>query len=172
MSEETTQKKSSSYTYWKRDIPDAHLLPSSVPQQLSHSSSEESIGNSRTTSAGLVSAWNQGTTYEERNVTARAETYLKQIAGERDIDGTAGSLVSVDGEIHAVHVRGKVRIGYEIRELKLKAGESEIEIEDLDSTDKDGFRISNTGGIDRAKVKGFVEKLMEDLCSKLLSENA
>ena len=172
MTEESTQKKSAGYTYWKRDIPDAHLLPSSTPQPLAHSASEESIGNTRTSSAGLVSAWNQGTTYEERDVTARAKSLLSQLVEEIGETGSLFQFDSMDGEIHAIHVRGKVRIGYEIHKLKLKVDEeSIIEIDDLDSTDREGFRVRQDGGLERVKVKELIVKLMDDLCTKLLSDN-
>lgn len=165
-------KKNTGYTYWKREIPDAHLLPSSEPQKLQHSESEESIGNTRTSSGGLVSAWNQGTTYEEKDITQRAKKLLGDFICERDIDGTDLDLKSLSGEIHAVHARGKVRIGYEIQELKLSSEKDGcIEIEDIDSTDPEGFTIRDDGGFGKAKVKEFVTKLMSDLCAKLLTDN-
>jgi hypothetical protein len=172
MSEESADKrKSGGYTYWKRDIPDAHLLPSSEPQKLGHSASEESLGTSRTSSVGLVSAWNAGTTYEEKDITQRAKKLLEDMVCERDLDASDVELKTCTGEFHAVHVRGKVRIGYEIHKLELSTDQSSvIQIEDIDSTDPEGFSISSSGGVESSKIKTFVIKLMNDLCNKLLTE--
>ena len=165
-------KKATGYTYWKREIPDAHLLPSAEPQKIHHSESEESIANTRTSSGGLVSAWNQGTTYEERDITQRAKKILGDLVCEGDIDGNDLELKTLTGEIHAIHVRGKVRIGYEIHKLKLSTSkDTSIEIDDIDSTDPECFIIQNGADLGREKVKEFVSKLMTDLCAKLLTEN-
>lgn len=174
MSEDSSNlKKSTGYTYWKREIPDAHLLPSSEPQKLTHSASEESIGNNRTSSGGLVSAWNAGTTYEEKDITQRAKKVLGDMVCERELEGVELELKTLKGEIHAVHARGKVRIGYEIQKLKFSTDNGkDIEVEDVDSTDPEGFAIVDDAGLSKPKVKVFVSKLMNDLCDKLLTDNA
>ncbi len=119
-----------------------------------------------------MSAWNQGTTYEEKDITQRAKRLLGDLICERDIDGADVDLQSMSGEIHAVHARGKLRIGYEIHELKLSSDKGpSIEVHDIDSTDPEGFSVQEDGGFGKAKVKEFVTKLMADLCAKLLTDN-
>jgi hypothetical protein len=168
---ESPESRKSGYTYWKRDIPDAHLLPSSEPQMISHSSSEENIANTRTSSSGLVSAWNAGTTYEEKDITERAKKVLTELVSQRSVEGVGLEVKKIKGEIHAVHARGKVRIGYEIETLELSTDDGKtIEIDDLDSTDPEGFSVNQAGGLNKAKVKTFVVELMSDLSGKLLTD--
>lgn len=172
MSEETPEKKNTGYTYWKRDIPDAHLLPSSAPRQIPHSNSEESLsGANRTSSSGLVSAWNAGTTYEEKNVTERAKKVLSDILSERDLLGNFFTVCNLKGEVHAHHVRGKVKIGFEISELELSADSAiKLKIAALDSTDLDEFTVDTEMAGNAKEVRHFVVQLMNDMCSTLLTE--
>lgn len=171
MSEESPESRKTGYTYWKRDIPDAHLLPSSEPQKITHSSSEENLANSRTSSSGLVSAWNAGTTFEEKDITERAKKVLSELVSSRAVDGVTMEVKNVKGEIHAVFARGKVRIGYELETLELSTDEGKtVTIEDLDSTDPEGFSLKQSVGLNKSKVKAFVVELMADLSARLLTD--
>ena len=172
MSDTSPEKKNTGYTYWKRDIPDAHVLPSSAPRRIEHSSSEESLDvTNRTSSGGLVSAWNAGTTYEEKNITERAKKVLGELLASRKVMGHTLDIKEINGEVHAHCVRGKVKIGYEIHSLKLCSDEDKIiEIDDLDSTDPDGFSLLQTGGLTKSQLKEFIVELMNDVCNKLLTE--
>ena len=172
MSDESPENKKSGYTYWKRNIADAHVLPSCAPKKIEHSSSEESLSTAnRTSSGGLKSAWNAGTTYEEKNITDRAKRLLEELVAATGLDNETFTVKKVKGEIHAHCVRGKVKIGYEIETLKLSGGEGKtISVEDLDSTDPSGFIMRKDGGFGQQRASAFVAQLMNDLCSKLLSE--
>jgi hypothetical protein len=172
MPETSSEKKNTGYTYWKREIPDSHILPSSAPRRIEHSSSEESLdAANRTSSGGLVSAWNAGTTYEEKNITDRAQKTLNQVLGQRMISGLSFRIKEMKGEVHAHCVRGKVKIGYEIQSLALISEDEKIvEVDDLDSTDPEGFSLPQTGGIPKPQLKEFVVELMNDVCNKLLTE--
>lgn len=172
MSEDTSEKKNTGYTYWKREIPDAHLLPSSAPQKIPHSSSEESLLKAnRTSSSGLVSAWNAGTTYEEKNITEKAKSVVTDILLSKSfVESNRFEIGNWKGEVHAHHVRGKVKIGYELSELDLTSDEKEIKIRDIDSTDPEGFSVDSDGGFGKGKIKALVVQLMNDMCSTLLAE--
>lgn len=172
MSEASGETKNTGYAYWKRDIPDAHVLPSSVPKRIEHSSSEESLGASnRTSSGGLKSAWNAGTTYEEKNITDRAKKLLSEIIAERKLEGAVLEVSEIKGDIHAHCVRGKVKIGYEIESLELTSDDDvNIQIDDLDSTDPDGFSVVKSGKYSQNSVKTFLVELMSDLSARLLAE--
>jgi hypothetical protein len=171
MPEETVEKRNTGYTYWKRDIVDAHLLPSSIPQKISHSSSEESLSaGNRTSSSGLVSAWNAGTTYEEKNITERAKKILAELLLKRFVANQVLTMTNLKGEVHAHHVRGKVKIGYEISELDLCASDGrKAEVKDVDSTDVQGLSIKSDGGFGKSELRAFVVQLMNDMCSTLLT---
>lgn len=162
MCDSEEKRKSGGYTYWKREIPDAHLLPSSEPQKLAHSPSEESL--SKTASSGLVSAWNAGTTYEEKDITARARKSFEEAVCMAPFEGRTVSVEKFDGEVHAVHVRGKVRIGYEIHSLELKVGEDTVKVKDLDSTDPEGFQVSGP-----AEFKKYITQITTAVVNKLLT---
>ena len=168
MSEETSEgSKRAGYTYWKRNIDDAHVLPSCEPREIPHSSSEESLGN-RTSS--LASKWNSGTTYEEKDITERAKNVLISLISEsRYMDQKYECEKGFStGEVHAHIVRGKAKIGYEIESLEIKVvGKGIIEIEDLDSTDPAGFIVKADAIGD---ARNFVTQLMNDMSKRLLTE--
>jgi hypothetical protein len=163
------ENRKTGYTYWKRDIADSHLLPSCEPRKIEHSSSEESI-NSRTASVGgtLVSRWNSGTTYEEKNITERAKRLLNELIPRIKLNGKPLKLKSISGEVHAHIVRGKPKIGYEITSMDLQVdGGDVISVEDIDSTDPEGFTVNCN---EQRKIRDLITKLMKDMTEKLLSE--
>jgi hypothetical protein len=146
-------------------------LPCGGGKRIEHSSSEESLGASnRTSSGGLKSAWNAGTTYEEKNITDRAKKLLSEIIAEINLEGAVLEVSDIKGEIHAHCVRGKVKIGYEIESLELTSDDDvTLQIDDLDSTDPEGFSVVTSGKYSQKSVKKFVE-LMSDLSARLLAE--
>ena len=179
------EKTNTGYTYWKRQIPDAHVLPSCEPKKIEHSSSEESlVGRSSSDGANLISRWNAGTTYEEKNVTDRAKRILMSLISEIShgnirFQPNGPEADFCKGEVHAHVVRGKVKIGYELSEMRISmkgkdgSGCGSIDVEDLDSTDPTGFTLTVVGGkgdILKSEARALAVKLMEDLCNKLLSE--
>jgi hypothetical protein len=178
--ESTREKKNTGYTYWKREIADSHLLPSSEPRRIEHSSSEESL---KATSSGqsLVSRWNSGTTYEEKNVTDRAYRILADILSqlpmiedyEFDIKSPSKCF---KGEVHAHAVRGKPRIGYEFESITLTMSSDstdniDVEILDVDSTDPDGFSIkfSSSSFLHSQTVKQHLKKHITDAMSEMVN---
>jgi len=165
MSSQTEQStRNSGYTYWKRDIADSHLIPNCEPKRIEHSSSEESLQ-----SGYLASRWNSGTTYEEKNITDRARRILTDLIHASDLSGEPLSFSNMKGEVHAHIVRGKPKIGYEIETLTIHLPDEEvILIEDIDSTDPDGFKI--TAKKNEGELKNLITKLMKDMTNKLLSE--
>jgi hypothetical protein len=178
--ESTGDKKNTGYTYWKREISDSHLLPSSEPRRIEHSSSEESL---KATSSGqsLVSRWNSGTTYEEKNVTDRATRILADIlSGLPMIEDYEFEIKNPSkyfkGEVHAHAVRGKPRIGYEFESLTLTMSSDsnetiDVEILDVDSTDPDGFSItfSPTTFPHSQTVKKLLKKHITDAMSEMVN---
>lgn len=174
----TSEERGKGYTYWKREIPDAHVLPSCVPQKIDKSSSEESLVDSFGEKK-LMSRWNSGTTYEERNITERAKKMLILLISEIEHPRLVFTQSTFSGEVHAHAVRGKVKIGYELTELNLKmktkAGDScgSIQLEDLDSTDPEAFIITlvdGKGDILKSEAKTLVIQLMDNMCTRLLAE--
>ena len=126
--------------------------------------------SNRTSSGGLKSAWNAGTTYEEKNITDRAKKLLSEIIAEINLEGAVLEVSDIKGEIHAHCVRGKVKIGYEIESLELTSDDDvTLQIDDLDSTDPEGFSVVTSGKYSQKSVKKFVE-LMSDLSARLLAE--
>ena len=178
--ETTASKKNTGYTYWKRDIADSHLLPSSEPKRIEHSSSEESL---QATSSGqsLLSRWNSGTTYEEKNITDRATRILADIlASIPKVEGYSFEVSKspskfYKGEVHAHAVRGKPRIGYEFESLSLLMtsdveDDVDVEIIDVDSTDPDGFEIkfSKSNFPHSASVRNHLKKHIKDAMSEMV----
>lgn len=173
MSEE---KSSSGYTYWKREIPDSHVLPSCEPKRIEQSSSEEDVNLRSLSTGSLASKWNAGTTYEEKDITARAKRVLADLISSATLKGHAVTLGSDEsvfskGEVHAHIVRGKAKIGYEIETLELcVATVGTLTIQDLDSTDPSGFEIKRVPRhLPEADIRHYVTSLMNDMCMKLLS---
>jgi len=178
---ETTQsKKNTGYTYWKRDIADSHLLPSSEPKRIEHSSSEESLKATSSGQQSLLSRWNSGTTYEEKNITDRATRILAELLSKiPSVDEYDFELKDkkkfYKGEVHAHAVRGKPRIGYEFESLELvmssdKHDDIDVEIIDVDSTDPEGFSIkfSTSGFPHAAAVKKHLTKHITDTMSEMV----
>jgi hypothetical protein len=178
--EATSSKKNIGYTYWKREIADSHLLPSSEPKRIEHSSSEESL-NAASSGQSLLSRWNSGTTYEEKNVTERATRILGEILSKiPSVDNYDFELKSESkfykGEVHAHAVRGKPRIGYEFESLTLVMASDnhdniDVEILDVDSTDPDGFSIkfSTTKFPHATAVKKHLTKHITDAMSEMVN---
>jgi len=178
--EATSSKKNTGYTYWKREIADSHLLPSSEPKRIEHSSSEESL-NATSSGQSLLSRWNSGTTYEEKNVTERATRILGEILSKiPSVDNYDFELKSdtkfYKGEVHAHAVRGKPRIGYEFESLTLVMASDnhdniDVEILDVDSTDPDGFSIkfSTTKFPHATAVKKHLTKHITDAMSEMVN---
>lgn len=174
MSEETT---SAGYTYWKREIPDSHLLPDCAPKPIERSSSEESLHNRTVSSGSLASKWNAGTTYEEKDITARAKKVLSEIIlsvpfGTHSVQPVSSETIFSTGEVHAHIVRGKAKIGYEIETLELRIGDKDtVVVYDLDSTDAAGFgfkKVPRT--LKESELRTYVTNLMRSMCDRLLSE--
>ncbi len=169
MSEE--KANSSGYTYWKRAIPDSHVLPSCEPKRIEQSGSEED------TTGSLASKWNSGSTYEEKDITARAKRVLSDLIscthlkGHAVVPGVETDIFS-KGEVHAHIVRGKAKIGYEIEELALEvASVGTVTIQDLDSTDPSGYEIRKVPRhLPESDIRHYVGNLMNEMCVRLLSE--
>ena len=166
---------SNGYTYWKRDIADAHVLPSCEPRKIEHSSSEESLARG----SSMMSRWNSGTTYEEKNVTERSRNILSTLLGQLEHPKLKYSLSTFEGEVHAHAIRGKVKIGYELTQLCVNIVDDSsspcgsIQVEDLDSTDPDAFiltLVNGKGDLLKSEARNLITKLIQDMCTRLLSE--
>lgn len=85
------------------------------------SSSAASAAASASTSSSGASAWNTGNTWEERDLSKWAATFLKQrLVGIRttDHDIEISEVSTVTGDASILYVRGKKRCGFD---LKVKA---------------------------------------------------
>jgi len=110
-----TKKGGHGYTYWKRNIPDAHLLPSCEPQKISPpevSAYEYKRG---------PSLWNSsGATWEERDcwrtVKESLNRYLTDLtfysAGDDFL--RIASIKECTGEATLCYVRRRGRLGFDI----------------------------------------------------------
>jgi len=111
---------SSGYTYWKREIPDAHLLPSSEPKRIASGESSDTGSNVR--KAG-PSPWNaSGTTWEEKNCWVAVKERLTNVltsatihVGEGNDSIAITSVKECEGEATMCYVRGKGRLGYDFK---------------------------------------------------------
>mmetsp|Transcript_59021 Transcript_59021/g.172786 ORF Transcript_59021/g.172786 Transcript_59021/m.172786 type:complete len:190 (+) Transcript_59021:63-632(+) len=139
------------YTYWKRDIDDAHVLPDNKPQKL------EATAQVETSSTG--SRWNAAGTWEEKNVSAAAREELERILSEEWLllEGENTRVCSckavVTGESQAFNIRGRSRLGFEFQVKVSWKGSFEgedvsgdFEIPELDSSDIDGVEIRDKSG--------------------------
>ncbi|CAJ1375386.1 unnamed protein product [Effrenium voratum] len=146
---EDDASKKSGYTYWKRDIDDAHVLPDNRPQKLEGETTKE------TPKDAVGSSWNSAGTWEEKDTTAPARAELEKILTDEtfallDADGNKviGCTATITGDSQAYHIRGRPRLGFEFQ-VKLswkgsfegKEVSGDLDIQDLDSSDLDGFDI-------------------------------
>eukprot|EP00929_Paragymnodinium_shiwhaense_P110225 TRINITY_DN7704_c0_g1_i4.p1 TRINITY_DN7704_c0_g1~~TRINITY_DN7704_c0_g1_i4.p1 ORF type:complete len:199 (+),score=60.78 TRINITY_DN7704_c0_g1_i4:109-705(+) len=153
--------------YWKREINDAHVLGDNKPQKLDGAEATKAPDASPANAIG--SMWNKAGTWEEKEIGAQARPALEQIFTREGFyllrgEGTELTVKSatVTGDAQAFHIRGRPRIGFELK-VRLKwAGtfegadvDGDLEIPELDSSDLDGFelRLTPKGGDDAAKKK-------------------
>mmetsp|Transcript_23970 Transcript_23970/g.44032 ORF Transcript_23970/g.44032 Transcript_23970/m.44032 type:complete len:193 (+) Transcript_23970:90-668(+) len=148
----TDETKKSGYTYWKRDIQDAHVLPDNKPQPV-----DGNAPGDLPSKAPSGSKWNSAGTYEEKDVSTKACKLFEEILCEDCIillgqaDGQTklqASSATVTGNAQNLHVRGTPRLGFEFKiNLSWKGtfeGEEvkgELTIDDLDSSMMDDFEI-------------------------------
>ncbi|CAK9113579.1 unnamed protein product [Durusdinium trenchii] len=154
-SKEETDKKGG-YTYWKRDIDDAHLLPDTRPQKI------------------------DGATQQ----ILTDESFALLDEGGNKVQGFNAT---VTGDSQAYHIRGRSRLGYEFK-VKLswkgsfggKEVSGELDIQDLDSSDLDGFDVrpkpknADSKSAAEALKKGArpaVKKAAEMLSQRLLARS-
>ncbi|CEM24134.1 unnamed protein product [Vitrella brassicaformis CCMP3155] len=106
------------YTYWKRDIPDAHLLPPTAPQRLDAPLQPPHDVGQRSVSAPSV--WNQAGTWEEKNVSTRVNKRLEGCfrGGHCLMDRPEGRVTTTkatcSGDSTLCMVRGRIRLGYDL----------------------------------------------------------
>mmetsp|Transcript_86700 Transcript_86700/g.250398 ORF Transcript_86700/g.250398 Transcript_86700/m.250398 type:complete len:197 (+) Transcript_86700:118-708(+) len=149
----------SGYTYWKRDIGDAHVLPDSTPKKLDDEAAEQRIKAEPPRASSVGSSWNAAGTWEEKDMSAAARAELERILSDESFvllegDGTkvVACKATVTGDSQAYNIRGRPRLGFE---FKVKCswkgtfeGEEvsgEFQIPEFDSSDLDGAEIRPTG---------------------------
>mmetsp|Transcript_40705 Transcript_40705/g.64021 ORF Transcript_40705/g.64021 Transcript_40705/m.64021 type:complete len:191 (+) Transcript_40705:53-625(+) len=152
MADKEEAEKKGGYTYWKRDIDDAHLLPDNRPQKLDEGGATAAQDAPKD---AVGSSWNSAGTWEEKDMSVTARAELEKILTDEsfsliDADGNKvrGVTATVTGDSQAYHIRGRSRLGYEFK-VKLtwkgsfdgKEVSGELDIQDLDSSDLDGFDI-------------------------------
>lgn len=109
------------YTYWKREIPDAHLLPSSQPQRI-----ESATATATPSVSAGMSVWNTLGTWEERDVSSRVELRLKTLLRSETSRLTVAFDPAISNsltfsnirvnhcEATICYIRGKPKFGYDI----------------------------------------------------------
>eukprot|EP00438_Fugacium_kawagutii_P030703 Skav213057 [mRNA] locus=scaffold364:351368:351946:- [translate_table: standard] len=192
MAAEKVEEKKAGYTYWKRDIDDAHLLPDHRPQKLADEAGAPAA--QAETSKDLVgSTWNSAGTWEEKDMSVAAKAELEKILTDEsfallDADGDQVRCVkaSITGDSQAYHIRGRARLGFEFQvklswkgSFKGQEVSGELDIPELDSSDLDGFDIkpkpknSDSKTAAEALKKGArpaVKKAAEMLSQRLLAK--
>jgi hypothetical protein len=157
------------YTYWKREINDAHLLPENKPEKIDSATAEQAEVT-RTSSVG--SSWNSAGTWEEKDMTAPAKACLQEIVCDEGFFLIRGentsvkvSSATVTGESQAYNIRGRPRLGFEFKAQLSWIGtfegedvNGELEVKDLDSSDMSGFVLRPTGTGDASKKAADVLK--------------
>ncbi|CAE7683471.1 unnamed protein product [Symbiodinium sp. CCMP2456] len=153
MAKEEEVAKKSGYTYWKREIDDAHVLPDNRPQKID---GDQPAQVALPKADSVSSSWNSAGTWEEKDMGVAARTELEKILGDEsffllqldDKNKVQATKVTVTGDSSAYHIRGRPRLGFEFTvKLSWKGffeGEEvvgELEVQDLDSSDLDGFEI-------------------------------
>mmetsp|Transcript_6015 Transcript_6015/g.11305 ORF Transcript_6015/g.11305 Transcript_6015/m.11305 type:complete len:188 (-) Transcript_6015:115-678(-) len=158
------------YTYWKREINDAHLLPDNKPQKIDAPPVVEA--DARTDSVG--SSWNVAGTWEEKDMSVAARAELEKILSDESLvlfEGNGNRVcackATVSGDSQAYHIRGRPRLGFEFKvKLSWKGtfdGENvsgDLDIQELDSSDLDGFELRPTskGGDASKKAADALKK--------------
>jgi hypothetical protein len=164
---EAEKAKNKGYTYWKRDIADADVLPACTPKKL-----DETTQAAEQDAAPLAQAsrsrWNSAGTWEEKEMGPASRTELEQILSDPSFPLLEGedtkinaSSVTVTGDASLYNIRGRARLGYEFKVRLDWSGtfngaeaSGRISIEELDSSDLDGIEIKATpssSGSDAAK---------------------
>lgn len=125
-----------SYTYWKRDIPDAHMLPCHKPQRIAEPHSAAAGTLQSDSPAVSASKWNKAGTWEEREVGPHLRKWVSEAVvgkelrsdGREEWASTGGeprrggeacrvTVTGVDrctGPATLCFVRGKRKLGYEL----------------------------------------------------------
>eukprot|EP00440_Ansanella_granifera_P018742 gb/GFBE01020360.1/.p1 GENE.gb/GFBE01020360.1/~~gb/GFBE01020360.1/.p1 ORF type:complete len:189 (+),score=55.39 gb/GFBE01020360.1/:1-567(+) len=184
-----TEAKKGGYTYWKRDIDDGHVLPDNRPVKMDAGAAAQAE-LPKTDSVG--SSWNSAGTWEEKDMSVPARAELEKILNdesfallETESGRVNGCKASVTGDSQAYHIRGRPRLGFEFKvKLSWKGkfdGEEvsgELEVQDLDSSDLDGFdiRIKPAGDASKKAAEALkkgsrpaIKKAAELLTQRLLS---
>mmetsp|Transcript_105707 Transcript_105707/g.295987 ORF Transcript_105707/g.295987 Transcript_105707/m.295987 type:complete len:197 (+) Transcript_105707:71-661(+) len=149
----------SGYTYWKRDIGDAHVLPDSTPKKLDDDDAVQRLKEDPPRVSSVGSSWNAAGTWEEKDMSVAARAELERILSDESLallEGANTKVVAckatVTGDSQAYNIRGRPRLGFE---FKVKCswkgtfeGEEvsgEFQIPEFDSSDLDGFEIRPSG---------------------------
>mmetsp|Transcript_98443 Transcript_98443/g.317372 ORF Transcript_98443/g.317372 Transcript_98443/m.317372 type:complete len:205 (+) Transcript_98443:79-693(+) len=146
--------KQQGYTYWKRDIDDAHVLPDNKPQRIDEQTAAQQAGTLEKKSSSVGSSWNVAGTWEEKDMSAVSREALEQILSNDFLllegEGTriCACKASITGDAQAYHIRGRPRLGFEFKgKISWKGtfeGEEvsgDLELQELDSSDLDGLEL-------------------------------
>mmetsp|Transcript_27172 Transcript_27172/g.63207 ORF Transcript_27172/g.63207 Transcript_27172/m.63207 type:complete len:200 (-) Transcript_27172:169-768(-) len=152
---ESGATKKSGYTYWKRDIDDAHVLPDNKPKPLDESVKSEQEALPAKAPSG--SRWNSAGTWEEKDISSAAREMFEQILCEETVillgqpDGETkvqAFSASVTGDAQVLNIRGTARVGFEFKVNLKWSGTFEgqpvsgvLDVQDLDSMDLSDFEI-------------------------------
>ncbi|CAK9083764.1 Aha1_N domain-containing protein, partial [Durusdinium trenchii] len=140
------------------------------------------------------SSWNSAGTWEEKDMSVPARAELEKILTDESFalldeggNKVQGFNATVTGDSQAYHIRGRSRLGYEFK-VKLswkgsfggKEVSGELDIQDLDSSDLDGFDVrpkpknADSKSAAEALKKGArpaVKKAAEMLSQRLLARS-
>eukprot|EP00928_Gymnodinium_smaydae_P048122 TRINITY_DN32158_c0_g1_i1.p1 TRINITY_DN32158_c0_g1~~TRINITY_DN32158_c0_g1_i1.p1 ORF type:complete len:196 (-),score=57.63 TRINITY_DN32158_c0_g1_i1:141-728(-) len=164
------QAKKGGYTYWKRNIDDAHLLADNKPVKIDPQSAAEATP-APTSSVG--SSWNAAGTWEEKDMSAAVRSTLSEILCEEgfvlyEAEGmkVTATNATVVGDSQAYNIRGRPRLGYELKVTAKWTGtvdgeevSGDLSIDDLDSSDLDGVELRATGKSGHAASKRAADAL-------------
>merc|ERR1719264_1874184 len=112
----------SGYTYWKRDIDDAHVLPDNTPQKLKEeeAAAQQQAPERRLQNAG--SSWNVAGSWEEKDTSVIAREELERILTSGDfvlLDGEGTRIcvtkASITGDSQGFNIRGTPRLGFDFK---------------------------------------------------------
>mmetsp|Transcript_29761 Transcript_29761/g.68530 ORF Transcript_29761/g.68530 Transcript_29761/m.68530 type:complete len:196 (-) Transcript_29761:73-660(-) len=186
-----TNSKKSGYTYWKRDIQDAHVLPDNKPQPVDGKESSDAPAR-----APSGSKWNSAGTYEEKDVSTKACKLFEEILCEDCLillgqaEGQTklqASSATVTGTAQNLNVRGTPRLGFEFKITLTWKGsfegeevKGELTIDDLDSSMMDDFEIrpKTSGSTDNSKkaaeamkkgARAAIKAAADDLSKRMLA---
>mmetsp|Transcript_23747 Transcript_23747/g.48388 ORF Transcript_23747/g.48388 Transcript_23747/m.48388 type:complete len:197 (+) Transcript_23747:1-591(+) len=190
--EENGDKSKSGYTYWKRDIKDADILPDNKPQRLRGEEAAKAQADA-TPSNSVGSSWNAAGTWEEKDMSAPARAELERILSDESftlLESEGGSRVfpckaTVTGDSQAYNIRGRPRLGFEFKVKVTWKGtfdgqdvSGQFEIAELDSSDLDSIEIRPSGmSSDASKKAGealkrgarpAVKRAVEELSKAML----